>query len=319
MKISFDISAGIILLAGLIATVLFQQCSDPKKDLQTHESNEPLIHAINVKTEFFSKDDRQIAYRRIGSGNPIILCNRFRGTLDDWDPLFIDELAKEHQVIYFDYAGIGLSTFKPGVDSLKELKDLADLADHLRLTSFDLIGWSHGGKVAQVFTAKNPDKVKHLILIGTGPIGKSEFSPEQVFFDRALKPVNDFEDEIILFFEPKSEKSKVAAKLSHERIASRITDKDVYVTPDKFNKYFASVAIYNADEVSKTKLMKLDIPMMAISGEHDIVFPIESWYVQTRVNPNLQIIMLPQAGHGPQSQYPVLTAAYIRNFITNEF
>lgn len=319
MKISFDISAGIILLAGVITTVLFQQCSDPKKDSQTHESKEPLIHAINVKTEFFSKDDRQIAYRKIGSGNPIILCNRFRGTLDDWDPLFIDELAKAHQVIYFDYAGIGLSTFKPGVDSLKELKDLADLADHLGLTSFDLIGWSHGGKVAQVFTAKNPDKVKHLILLGTGPIGKTSFPPEQIFFDRALKPVNDFEDEIILFFEPQSEESKKSAKASHDRMAARTADRDVYVTPDRFEKYFSSVGTYNSDEASKAKLFELSIPMLAISGDHDIVFPIENWYAQKRVNPNLQIIMLPQAGHGPQSQYPVLTAAYIRNFITNEF
>jgi pimeloyl-ACP methyl ester carboxylesterase len=59
------------------------------------------------------------------------------------------------------------------------------------------------------------------------------------------------------------------------------------------------------------------MPMLAISGEHDIVFPIEGWYEQTRINPNLQIIMLPRAGHGPQSQYPVLTAGYIDNFITN--
>ncbi len=46
---------------------------------------------------------------------------------------------------------------------------------------------------------------------------------------------------------------------------------------------------------AKAKLFELNIPMLALSGDHDIVFPIANWYEQTRVNPNLQVIMLPQA------------------------
>ena len=54
---------------------------------------------------------RPLAYRRIGRGKPIVLCNRFRGTLDSWDPAFIDGLADGgFDVIWFDYSGLGLST-----------------------------------------------------------------------------------------------------------------------------------------------------------------------------------------------------------------
>ena len=53
----------------------------------------------------------KLSYRRVGAGKPLVLFNRFRGTLDTWDPLFIVSLAGEgFEVITFDYSGLGLST-----------------------------------------------------------------------------------------------------------------------------------------------------------------------------------------------------------------
>jgi pimeloyl-ACP methyl ester carboxylesterase len=274
-----------------------------------------VFSALTVETKFIENDGRKIAYRQIGRGEPLIMCNRFRGILDDWDPLFLDELAKNYTVITFDYSGIGLSSLPHPDDSLMEVQDIADIADALSLDTFNLAGWSHGGKVAQAFAIRAAGRVKNLILLGTGPIGKNGFPPEPVFFDHALKPVNDFEDEVILFFEPRYTASVEAAKLSRQRMSARQGDKDVYVTPDKFQKYFNSVAMYNSIENGLDTLISKNIPTLALSGEHDIVFPIENWYALTRKCPSLQIIMLPQAGHGPQSQYPVLAASYIHNFI----
>jgi pimeloyl-ACP methyl ester carboxylesterase len=176
---------------------------------------------------------------------------------------------------------------------------------------FSLIGWSHGGKVAQVFAATHPEVIDRLILLGSGPIGKNRYTPEKIFFEHALKPVNDLEDEVILFFEPKYEDSRKAARQYHARVKEWKEDTSHYVTPEKFKKYFASVEGYNGNEMAKEQLFRGKMQILAISGEHDIVFPVESWYEH---NPNLQIIMLPRAGHGPQSQYPLLTARYIHNF-----
>ena len=48
-------------------------------------------------------------YRRFGptGGVPLLLFMRFRGTIDHWDPLFLDLLAERHDVIVFDNVGIG--------------------------------------------------------------------------------------------------------------------------------------------------------------------------------------------------------------------
>src|ERR1700738_3932235 len=52
------------------------------------------------------------AYRRVGNrgGIPLVLANYFAANMDDWDPLVVDGLAADRDVITFDYPGIGSST-----------------------------------------------------------------------------------------------------------------------------------------------------------------------------------------------------------------
>ena len=63
-------------------------------------------------------------YRRIGprGGVPLVLLNRVRGTLDWWDPEFLDHLAADHDVIVFDNVGTGYTTGTPR-DSVEGLAD----------------------------------------------------------------------------------------------------------------------------------------------------------------------------------------------------
>jgi pimeloyl-ACP methyl ester carboxylesterase len=53
----------------------------------------------------------RLAYRTGGdaAGVPLLLNQRYRGTMEDWDPAFIQKLAENRRVIRFDSAGVGLS------------------------------------------------------------------------------------------------------------------------------------------------------------------------------------------------------------------
>ena len=42
--------------------------------------------------------------------DPLLLCQRFRGTMDDWDPEFVARLSTARRVIRFDNLGIGESS-----------------------------------------------------------------------------------------------------------------------------------------------------------------------------------------------------------------
>lgn len=270
----------------------------------------------DAETRFADLGDRKIAYRSYGKGKAVIFVNRFRGTLDTWDPLFVASMAEKFNVIVFDYSGIGSSTGSLAPDITVVAKDVKDLADALKLDSVIVLGWSYGGLVAQTATLLYPNLVTHAVLVGTNPPGKNEIPIEQAFFDAALKPLNDFEDEIVLFFEPKSESSRLAAKASHDRIHKKIEVDKIPSTMDVFQLYFGGGDTFREDALNfREQLKKTKTPILIISGDHDISFAVDNWYPIINQMTNAQMIVYAATGHGPQHQYPELTAQYIINFV----
>lgn len=275
-------------------------------------------NAVNAKTDFVQIGDRKIAYRSIGKGLPIIMVNRFRGTLDTWDPAFLDTLASGFNVVTIDYSGTGLSTGVCAADILSMAKDVKDVAEALKFTKIIVSGWSLGGLVAQTVTTNYPDLVSHTILIGSGPPGKNTGVPEKTFWERALKADNDLEDGYVLFFEPKSEASKNAAQLSFGRMAKRTEDLDTFVSKDCYINQRKVIEDFREDKYDiLRKLNASKIPILVLMGDHDICFHVEDWYPIIGKLPLIQLIVLPQAGHAVQHQYPDLAASYITAFINN--
>lgn len=270
----------------------------------------------DAETRFADLGDRKIAYRSYGKGKAVIFVNRFRGTLDTWDPLFVASMAEKFNVIVFDYSGIGSSTGSLAPDITVVAKDVKDLADALKLDSVIVLGWSYGGLVAQTATLLYPNLVTHAVLVGTNPPGENKVPIEQAFYDAALKPLNDFDDEIVLFFEPKSESSRLAAKASHDRIHKKIDVDKIPSTMDIFQLYFGGGDTFREDALNfREQLKKTKTPILIISGDHDISFAVDNWYPIINQMTNAQMIVYAATGHGPQHQYPELTAQYIINFV----
>lgn len=275
------------------------------------------IGTSDAPTEFVELEARTLAYRSIGSGPEMIWCNRFRGTLDSWDPAFLDNLARNFTVITFDYSGIGQSTGAAPSTVGEMAEDAKDLADELEIARFVIGGWSMGGVAAQVLVARWPESVTHAVLIGTNPAGPNARPAEQLFYERARKPQNDLDDEMILFFEPHSAASRAAAERTHERLARRRSDRDPDVPPAVFDKMLQSVGadIRTDPEHVRAAIAATTVPILIISGDHDISFPVQNWYALSGELPTAQHIVFPSAGHGPQHQYPEAAAAYITAFI----
>lgn len=179
-----------------------------------------------------------------------------------------------------------------------------------------MMGWSYGGWVAQYATFLNPDRVLKTVLIGTNPMGKNEVPFEPIFLERALKPVNDFDDALVLFFEPKSEKSKEAAAASMGRIMESIDWSKVPSTPELFQRYFASNnAISEDKENFRLAYSTLKTPVLVLSGDHDVSFATENWFPLLKNAPTVQHIIFPVAGHAPHFQYTELSAMYINSYL----
>lgn len=280
------------------------------------------ITALTAPNQTIDVDDRTLAYRTFGTGPNLVLCIRLRGTIDSWDPLFLDRLAQHFTVTVFDYSGLGHSTGQPSYGKTDMAKDVDDLVDALDLGPVIIGGWSLGGFAAMVFTALHPEKVTHVLAIGTMPPGLMVKPSEDLFFPTAMKPQYSVEDEYILFFEPNSARSRALADASLGRIAERGEVTDCATPAEVFNTSLIastdpSTPFPDPDGAYSQFFATTDIPVLALSGDHDLVFPVENWYALNDTWPTLFVATWPECGHGPQHQYPEMSADLIASFVAH--
>lgn len=281
-----------------------------------------LANASTIETRYADLEGRRLAYRQFGDGPPFVLAVRFRGTMDSWDPLFLDELAKTFTVVIFDYTGLGGSTGTPTYDRASLAKDAKDLIDFLGFDKVVVGGWSLGGVVAQVFAVTYPEKVSQVVLIGTAPPGHPKVSAEPLFIKTAMNSVNTLNDEFVLFFEPASEGSRAAARRAHDRIAERRTNTSPPIPEATFMKLLSEAkdrsTIYPDPEGAHAKKLAAgEVPLLVIAGDHDIACPVENWLELVRDWKSHHIVTLPQAGHGPHHQEPIYSVDVITSFVRN--
>lgn len=278
--------------------------------------------ALTAPNRHVEVEGRRLAYRRFGTGPDLVLCIRFRGTMDSWDPLFLDLLARDFTVTVFDYSGLGLSTGKASYAKKDMAKDVDDLVTALGLRRVVIGGWSLGGFAAQTFAALHPEKVSHVLAIGTMPPGLMVKPQEPLFLQTAFKHDYGMAEEYILFFEPDSARSRALGDASVARIRSRAAVVDAVTPPEVMigsviESSDPTTPFPDPDGVMQAFYRTTDIPVLALSGDHDIMFPVENWYALNDLWPTLFVATWPESGHGPQHQYPELSADLIASFVRN--
>lgn len=273
--------------------------------------------AVAAETRSVQVGPDRIAYRALGNGDPILLVNRFRGTLDTWDPAFLDALARQHTVILFDLPGIGYSEGRQPESMEQGIATIDGVANALGLQKFDLLGWSWGGLLAQAYLIDRPARVDRVVLLATNPAGKNAIPLQPAFLERALKPINDLADEEVLFFEPASAFSRERARESHERIRIRPdVDARIPSRPAQFERYFKAAGAFHEDATGRReKLTQVELPILVIAGDHDTSTAGQNWFPLIGRMRNATFVFYSQTGHAPHHQYPDEVADTVLDFL----
>ncbi len=121
-----------------------------------------------------------IAYRAVGSGPPLVMITGYSGTMEDWDPDFVDALAQHYRVIIFDNAGVGRTRALPPPVSIDAMaSQTSAFIAALGLGRPDVLGWSMGSMIAQALAVLHPDQVRRLVLCASYPGNGTEVRPSQ--------------------------------------------------------------------------------------------------------------------------------------------
>lgn len=275
--------------------------------------------AETVETSYIEADGIRFAYRTFGkpSDVPLVFCQRFRGTMDDWDPAFVNALAKERTVILFDSAGVGLSSGEVAETFYGTAKFAVTFIEALGLKQLDLLGFSMGGYIAQLVTLDRPDLVRRLILAGTGGgTGEGTQSGKPEVFQVAFKPVNEPEDFLYLFFEP-TETSRAAGLEYLERLTRRKDNRAPLVKPESVQAQIKGAMAWGTKS-SFDQLGEIKQPVLVANGDNDIMIPTINSYIVSQRIPNAQLIIYPDSGHGFLFQYADLFAEHVSMFLNRD-
>ncbi len=121
-----------------------------------------------------TSDGVQIAYAVTGKGYPLVWIPGWLSHAEiDWDwPVLGEryhELTKDFTLYRLDKRGTGLSARRiPHYSREAWAQDVEAVVGHAKLDRFALAGYSEGGPIAVEYATRHPDRVSHLILMGTG-------------------------------------------------------------------------------------------------------------------------------------------------------
>jgi len=265
-------------------------------------SFDPARSAANAaRTEYVDIGGTRYAYRRFGRRSPValVLLQRYRGTMDDWDPLFLDLIAGKRELILLDYAGVGLSTGQAPESIVGMARDVAAFLDRLALGQTDVLGWSLGGCVAQQLTLDRPDLVRRLVLAATGPGGveNAPGTPPRVFHTM-LKPVNDQEDFLYLFF-PETDRGRNAGLAHLRRLGLRREEPAPLVRSESFKAQLAAIRSFTTGVTATLPhLGRIEQPVLVANGYADVMIPAYNSWVMAQRLPDALLMLYPSSGHG---------------------
>jgi len=125
-----------------------------------------------------ASDGTRLAYATSGAGPPLVKAANWLSHLAyDWEsPVWrhwLAELSRRFRLVRYDERGCGLSDWDVGRFSLDDwVDDLETVVDAAGLDRFPLLGISQGGPVAIAYAVRHPERVTHLVLLGSFAQGR---------------------------------------------------------------------------------------------------------------------------------------------------
>jgi pimeloyl-ACP methyl ester carboxylesterase len=239
---------------------------------------------------------------------------RLRGTIDHWDPAFLDLLAAEREVVIFDNRGVGFSTGEPPATMEDMVQGSLAFITALGLTDIDVLGWSMGGIVAQGVALAAPDVVRHLVVAGSSAGGVPDLpQPSERTLQAMSKPVNGEEDFLYLFF-PETEKAIAAGRASLRRLEHRLETSHAVVGPDTVRGQLGAISSFTGYWKRQEELA---LPVLVANGAHDVMIHAYATYAMSQVLPDAKVIIYSDAGHGFLFQHAEDFAHEVNRFLSS--
>ena len=254
-----------------------------------------------------------------GRGDPVVLLHGWPVTWYHWREI-IPMLARKHTVIAPDLRGLGDSD-RPfaGYDKRTLAADIAELTEQLGLERFALVGHDFGGSVACALAAAHRNKVSHLVieeeLLAGCPVPPDLVSPQYPRWHNAFHAAPDVPE--LLITGKEREHLDLFWRLTTAYSRPVIEEYErTYLTPGALRvglAYYRS-GVEDAELNRRTAQRPLEIPVLAIGGEHGMATAVEASVRQ--IASHVEGVVIDDCGHYPAEEHPERVAGLIDAFMS---
>ena len=253
---------------------------------------EKLIAEVEAGSRRFETpcSDGTLAWRRWGSGPPMVLLHGGTGSWTHWIRN-VGALAREYTVWIPDMPGFGDSAAPPKGSSVGALAEIVaqGLAQLLSGEKVVLVGFSFGALVAGHLAAAHPELVGRLILIGAGGLGLRDHNKLPL---RAWRHLKDDEARMA------AHRHNLAMLMLWD--AAKIDSLALHIQSSNAARSRINSGPYSRGDVLLEPLSRVKAPLHGIWGRHDPTTRARLAEVEPilrRTDPQAAVAVVEEAGH----------------------
>lgn len=225
------------------------------------------------------------------------------------------KMAKQRQIIFYDQRGTGDSPAATAEELTVErmVADLEALRRRLEAERIDLLGHSWGGILSMAYATRHPDRVAHLILVGSGD---AKPASTEYLFDK-LYP--DIMATIPPDPSPAGQTGCIETdaydRMSYYDQRNRLPDAPD--SPPRFSGATCTAVMLDATPLDLyPQLAGLTVPTLVINGRFDAnVAPSVAWRLSKAI-PGAKLEYFEHSGHSPHVEEPAKFAQTVADFLT---
>jgi len=245
------------------------------------------------------KEDQGFKYVDEGNGPALMLLHGLFGALSNWEGV-VNRFATNFRVVIPMLPIYEMPIREAGLEGLR--KFVEEFVALKKLNDMTIMGNSLGGHVALVYTLKNPDKVKKLILTGSSGL---------------------FEDSMGGSYPKRGNyeyiRERVAYTFYNPKVATKELVDEVFETTNSIPKCMRIVAIAKSAQRNNMAdvIPNIKVPTLLVWGLNDTITPPMVAHEFNRLIPNSTLKFIDHCCHAPMMEQPEKFNMLMEDFLLN--
>jgi pimeloyl-ACP methyl ester carboxylesterase len=232
-----------------------------------------------------------------GKGNVLLLLHGLFGALSNWEGV-VNRFSKNFRVVIPMLPIYEMPIKEAGLDGLR--KFVEDFVALKTLQNLIIMGNSLGGHVALLYTLRNADKVKKLILTGSSGLFEDSMGgsyPKRGNYEYIRERV------AYTFYDP--------------NVATKELVDEVFETTKSIPKCMRIVAIAKSAQRHNMadEIPNISAPTLLVWGLNDTITPAIVAHEFNRLIPNSQLRFIDKCSHAPMMEHPEKFNELVEDFL----